>query len=138
MRFAVIFARCLLGGPFLVFGLNSFFHWMEPDPEGMPEAAMAFLGALDQSGYMLHLVGGTQALAGALILTGILLPLGLMLLAPVLVNIVAFHMYLDPRTGGMAFVAVLVVLFLFLCLAYASSFRGVLQPVARHQWSPRD
>jgi len=88
-------ARVLLGLGFFVFGLNGFVAFL-PQPEH-PGAAGAFLGALAASGYMLPLIKGTELIAGGLILSGRYTSFGLVLLAPVLVNIVAFHLALDPK-----------------------------------------
>src|SRR5688572_30599983 len=98
-------ARILLGLVFLVFVLNGFLHFIPPPSTPMPERAMAFIGALVATGYLLPLVAGTQAVAGALLLANRFVPLALLLLAPVIVNIVAFHVFLEP--SGLA-VALLV------------------------------
>ncbi|HXJ36398.1 MAG TPA: DoxX family membrane protein [Candidatus Eisenbacteria bacterium] len=87
-------ARILLGAGFVVFGLNGFLHFL-PNPE-MKGPAGAFIGALVSSGYMMTLVAATQVVGGALVLTGVFVPLGLVLLAPILVNIVLFHLVLEP------------------------------------------
>src|SRR5689334_11419172 len=73
----------------------------------MPPAAAAFLGALMKTGYMLPLIWGTEILAGVLILFGIFVPLGLVMLAPVLVNIILYHIFLAPSGMGMAMVVCL-------------------------------
>ena len=86
--------RVVLGLGFLTFGLNGFLNFLPPAPE--PERANAFLGALAATGYMFPLIKGTEVLAGALLLSGRLVPLALVLLAPVLVNILAFHAVLAP------------------------------------------
>src|ERR1035438_7178050 len=81
-------ARILLGLMFFVFGLNGFLHFI-PQPKTMPEVVAAFFGALAKTGYMLPLIFGTQALAGALLLANRFVPLALALIAPVIVHIVA-------------------------------------------------
>lgn len=120
-------ARALLGLLFLVFGLNGFLHFM-PNPP-VPARAGEFLGALAASGYMFPLIKGTEVVAGALLLSGRLVPLALVLLAPVIVNIVAFHLALAP--GGYGMLAVIVGLEAYLAWAYRDSFAGVLNPAAR-------
>src|SRR5262245_14008901 len=87
-------ARVVLGLIFTVFGLNGFLHFL-PQPPSTP-AAMAFGGALAATGYMFPLIKGTEVLAGVLLLSGRYVPLALTLLAPVVVNIVAFHLFLAP------------------------------------------
>jgi len=49
-RWIPAIARILLGLPLLVFGLNMFFHFIPEPKTAIPEGAMAFVGALVQSG----------------------------------------------------------------------------------------
>lgn len=88
MKYAIIGARVLLGLIFVVFGLNGFFMFI-PTPE-MTEAAGSFMGALVASGYIMMVVKTVEVLSGLMILTGRYLPLGLILLAPVSINILLF------------------------------------------------
>jgi uncharacterized membrane protein YphA (DoxX/SURF4 family) len=127
MKFAVIGARVLLGLVFVVFGLNGFFNFIAP-PE-MNETAGAFIGALAGTGYFMVVVKLVEVVAGLMILTGRFLPLGLILLAPVSVHILLFHIFLDP--AGLVMAVVIIVLQLFLAWAYRDSFRGVLQANAQ-------
>ena len=123
MKKAVLGARLLMGLMLLVFGLNGFFGFL-PDPEPTPEGG-AFIDALIDSGYLWSLKSAIEIACGVFLLTGLFTPLGLVLFAPILVNIVAFHFYPDvPANGGPAFL--LLFLELFLAWAYAPSFRGVL------------
>lgn len=114
-------ARILMGAAFLVTGLNGFFHFL-PEPE-LPQAARAFMGALVASRYMMPLVMATQVAGGALLVTGLAVPLALVLLAPVLVNIVLFHLYL--ARGGIVPGLVLSFCELILARAYWSRLRGL-------------
>ena len=82
-------ARILLGTIFTVFGLNGFLQFLKMPPP--PPAAGAFFGALMATGYMLPLIMSVQLFAGVLLLSRRLVPFALSLLAPVVVNIVAFH-----------------------------------------------
>ncbi|MCY0993999.1 DoxX family protein [Nannocystis sp. ILAH1] len=120
-------ARSLLGLLFLVFGLNGFLNFLPMPPH--PGRAGEFLGALAASGYMFPLIKGTEVVGGALLLSGRLVPLALVLLAPVIVNIVAFHLALEP--GGYGMLAFIVGLEVYLAWAYRDSFAGVLNPNAR-------
>jgi uncharacterized membrane protein YphA (DoxX/SURF4 family) len=89
-------ARIVLGAVFVVFGLNGFLHFIPMPP--MKPAPGDLMGAFVRSRYMLPLVAGTQVVGGALVLTGVWVPFALVLLAPVIVNILLFHLFLDP--GG--------------------------------------
>ncbi|SRR6266542_820894 len=116
-------ARVLMGLLFLVTGLNGFLNFL-PQPSSMPEGAAAFSGALLKTGYMFPLIMGTQLLSGVLLLFNRFVPLALALLAPVVVNIVAFHAFLAPAGLGLALVVLL--LELYLAWAYRKSFRPML------------
>ena len=118
MRIAVIVARILLGLVFFVFGLNGFLQFM-PNPPPTP-AAGAFFGALFATHYMFFLIFGTQVLGGALLLLGMMVPFALTILAPEVVNIVAFHIFLSPALLPMALVVL--ALELFLAWHYRAAF----------------
>lgn len=123
-------ARIAMGLMFLVFGLNGFLHFI-PQPKGaMPEAATAFFGGLIQTGYMSPLIFGTQTLVGALLLINRFVPLALALIAPVVVNIIAFHLFLAPSGIGPG----MVVLALELYLAW--SYRKLYRPMLAFRSSP--
>ena len=93
-RFLPSVARVLLGLIFFVFGLNGFLHFLPQPP--LPSAAGAFLGALAGAGYMFPMIKSIEVAAGAMLLANRGVPLALVLLAPVVVNIVAFHLVLAP------------------------------------------
>ncbi len=92
----VLVARILLGIILVVFGANKFVEFLPPlalDPNG---GAAAFFGALAKTGYMIPLVGLVEIVAGLLLVAKKFVPFALVLLAPISVNIVAFHAALDP------------------------------------------
>lgn len=124
---APVAARLFLGGLFVLFGLNGFFHFLPmPAP---PEKAGAFLGALAATGYMFPLIKTTEIVAGLALLSGRFVPLALTLLAPVVVNIVAYHGVLDP--AGLALPLVLAAVGIYLAYAYRGAFKGVLEANAK-------
>ena len=122
-RYLPSIARILMGLMFFVFGLNGFLHFI-PQPKNMPEAAGAFFGALMKTGYMLPLIFGTQVLAGALLMSNRFVPLALALIAPVIVNIVAFHAFIDPT--GAILAGVVLVLELYLAWSYRKAYLPML------------
>ena len=126
-------ARILMGLMFFVFGLNGFLHFI-PQPKTMPEGAMSFFGALMKTGYMLPLIFGTQAIVGVLLLSNRFVPLALALIAPVIVNIVAFHAFIEPSGAAMA--GVVLVLELYLAWAYRKAFLPMLAMRVRPGASP--
>lgn len=129
-RYLPAAARILMGLLFFVFGLNGFLNFIPaPPPETMPEGAVAFGMALMGSGYMIPLVKGTEVLVGLLLLANRFVPLALTLIAPVVVNIFAFHVFLAP--SGLVITFLVAALEIYLAWAYRSSFRPMLAPRAR-------
>jgi uncharacterized membrane protein YphA (DoxX/SURF4 family) len=120
-------ARLLVGGVFTLFGFNGFFHFLPMPPS--PLAAGEFLGSLVATGYMIPLIKGTEVIAGLLLLSGRFVPLALTVLAPLLVNIAAFHLFLAP--AGLATPVVLVAATLYLAWSYRDAFRPMLQATTR-------
>lgn len=99
MKIAVLIARIIMGLIFVVFGLNGFLNFIKgPLPPGL---AGQFIGALIQSHYV-WLVAGAQVIGGLLVLANRYVPLGLAILAPVIVNILAFHALMVPAGAQMA------------------------------------
>jgi uncharacterized membrane protein YphA (DoxX/SURF4 family) len=87
-------ARILLGLIFTIFGLNFFLHFIPvPPAEG---AAAAFMGGLFQSGYFLPFMKITEISMGVLLIAGIAPAFALVVLAPIVLNIVLFHLFLAP------------------------------------------
>ena len=95
-------ARILLGLLFLVLGLNGFLHFIPAPPP--PGVAGQFLGAIFASHFYV-VVFLTQILGGLLLLANRYVPLGLLLLGPVVVNILAFHIFMEPAGLPAAVVA---------------------------------
>jgi uncharacterized membrane protein YphA (DoxX/SURF4 family) len=120
---AIHAARILLGVVFFVFGLNGFLHFIPQPPMSGPPADL--IGAMIGSGYLFSFVKGTEVVAGALLLSGRFVPLALTVLAPVILNIVAFHAFLAP--SGLPLPLVIVALEIFLARSYWSSFASVVR-----------
>ena len=124
MKIATIIARVLLGLMFVVFGSNIFLHFI-PMPPLPATLAGDFSKALMQSHYI-YVVGLLQVMGGLLLLTGRYIPLGLTLLGPVIVNILLFHIFLDP--SGLPMAILVGALALFLLWRYKSNFGGLVKP----------
>lgn len=124
MKTLTTIARILLGLVFLVFGLNGFLNFIPPPKSGMSEGAMAFGMAMMKTGYLIQLVSGTEVVTGALLLLNRLVPLVLVVLAPVIVNIIAFHLFLDR--SGLVIAGGVLLLELYLAWVYRRSFVPLL------------
>jgi len=117
-------ARVLLGLIFTVFGLNGFLHFL-PQPPMQPGPALTFIVGLLGTGYFFPLLKATEVTAGLLLLSNRFVPLALTVLAPIVINIVAFHAFLAP--GGIPLALVVLALEGYL----AWTLRGVFAPVLR-------
>ncbi len=117
-------ARILMGLPLVVFGLNGFLNFIPPPSAPLPAGAAAFAGALFATGYMMQLIAATHLIVGVLLLANRFVPLALTLLAPFLVNSVAFHVFLEPSGRPMA--AIFVALELYLVWVHRRAYRSLL------------
>jgi len=127
-------ARVVLGLAFFVFGLNGFLHFLPQPPMSGPPAN--FAGALFATGYMFPLIKGTEVAASLLLLANRYVPLALAVLAPVLVNIIAFHAFLAP--AGLILPLVLLGLELYLARSYRDAFAPMLRARTEpHRATPR-
>lgn len=97
--------RIILGLILIIFGINKFVGFM-PMPE-LPEAAASFMGALSKSGYMFPLIGSVEVIVGLLLVLNKWVPFALILLAPVAVNMILFHLNLAPGGTGPAALVIL-------------------------------
>lgn len=121
MRIAALIARLLLGLIFVVFGLNAFLQFipMGPPPTGL---AGQFIGALFQSHY-LWVVAVLQIVGGVLLLVNRYVPLGLLILGPVIFNILLYHLLLNPVGMGMA--VLVTALWFIVFYAHRGAFAGI-------------
>ena len=123
MKIAATIARLLLGIIFLVFGLNIFFHFIPMGP--MPTGAMGqFAGALFSSHYI-YVVGVFQVVPAILLLINRYVPLGLTLLAPVIVNIDLTHIFMAP--SGLPMAGVVTLLWIVVFAGVHTAFHGLFQ-----------
>ena len=113
-------ARVLLGVVMLLTGLNKIF-WFAPMPHMSP-ALTAFMGALKGTGYFLPFIGIVEATGGALLLVNRFVPLAITILAPVLVNILGVHTFLDVRGFPLA-----LILDVYLAWVYRDAFRPMFE-----------
>jgi len=112
-----------MGSVFVFFGLNFFLQFLHsPPPPSGP--AGDFAKALFVSHYF-YVVGALQLVGGVLCLSGRFVPLGLTLLGPVIVNILLFHILLNP--AGLALAIVVSVLALIVLWHHRAAFAGLVK-----------
>ena len=121
MKFVTLIARLLLGLIFVVFGLNGFLNFLDMGP---PPAGLAgqFIGALFLSHYF-WVVAALQIAGGVLLLANRFVPLALVLVGPVIVNIICYHVFLHP--SGSALAAVVTILWFIVYYAKRQYFSGI-------------
>lgn len=114
----------LLGAIFIFFGLNFFFQFMPVDapPEG--STAAAYIGALYTSG-TLAFIKFLEVLGGLLVALPKTRKVGLLILIPIIVNIVAYNA-LIAKDGFHMDVALVAVLALFLLFKERAAFIQLL------------
>lgn len=103
MRKVQVGARVLLGLIYFVFGgmgLAMAFGLM-PMPEAPPmsQAAEDFMKGMMGTGYFFPFLKLTETVFGLLLLLGAAVPLALVVLAPVTLHIILYHLYLSAGIG---------------------------------------
>lgn len=120
---SVMAVRILLGLIFTAGALNGFLILAGKKPF-MPVNRKA-IAYLTDTGYLYALVKITELAAGVLLLSGFYAPAGLMLLAPVVVNIFWMHLLHDKPLVWVGLV--LLAMEVFLLTAYGEYFVPLLQ-----------
>ena len=122
MKITSVIARFFLGLIFLVFGLNGFFHFLSmPAPTGV---AGQFMGALFVSHFLI-VIFVIQLVGAVLLLVNRYVPLALTLLAPIIINVLLFHLLMAP--SGLPLAIVVTVLWVLVFLSVRSAFTGLVQ-----------
>jgi len=123
MNKAVVAVRWLLGVLLLTASVTFLLKLVTPPP--MEGAMKTFTDGMAATGYMLPTVKVIELLCGLAFVTGRFVPLATVVLAPITVNIVGVHVFLDPKGLPVA----LFVLGANLFLAYAR--RDVFRPLLK-------
>src|ERR1700733_13764119 len=128
MKVTVTVARVLLGLVFAAAGLSGFFLISHP-PAAPPGLAGQFQDVFFRS-YWVLFVDGVELIGGILLLSNRYVPLGLALLAPVIANIIVFHVTMAPM--GLPVAAVVTALWAVVATRYRASFAPlfVQQPLS--------
>jgi uncharacterized membrane protein YphA (DoxX/SURF4 family) len=126
MKVATIILRILLGLIFLIFGINKLHTFI---PAAMPTGeAGVFLGALASTKYF-AIIGLLEAVGGLLVAAGRFVPLGLTILAPIIVNIFLFGLFLDNH--GIPMAGAVTAVWLFLFWRYKNNFTPLFEAKAK-------
>lgn len=88
-----LLVRIVLGFVLVIFGSNKFLHFI-PLPPATGSAA-EFMSSLNATGYIFPVVGLLEVFIGAMLLLKKWVAFVLILLAPISINILLFHLFLD-------------------------------------------
>lgn len=98
--------RILLGITLVIFGSNKFLHFIPLPPA--TGAASDFMNSLGATGYIFPFVGMLEVVIGVMLLLKKWVAFALILLAPISINILLFHLFLDiPGVSAALLVAML-------------------------------
>lgn len=125
-RIIHIIARFSFSFILIFFGLNQFLHFLPH--HGFPPEAQALFDAFQNAGYILNAVGFVQILLGITLLFNRYVPLALMLFAPILVNVLLFHLCVD--IGGLPKVVPTLLLYSYFVFKYRNLFNIVIKKLA--------
>ncbi|MFN8391327.1 MAG: DoxX family membrane protein [Bdellovibrionota bacterium] len=96
MKVAKIIVRTLMGLLFIFASVTYLFNLM-PQPE-LTGATKVFMDGMLATGYMMTLIKITELVCGLAFVSGFYVPLASIVIAPVIVNIFLFHLFVD-RSG---------------------------------------
>lgn len=120
MKIIGIIARILLGLIFAFFGSNLLFNFLHAP---MPTGTLGeYMGALYTSHYIIA-IGVFQVIGGILMLVNRYVPLGLVILGPIIVNILLVHFLMAP--SGIPMACVVALLWALVYWRHRSAFQGL-------------
>lgn len=117
-------ASVLLGVAFIVFGANGILQFLGTPPPPTDASVLAVMSVMHIS-YLGKLVAITQMLGGGLVLYPRTKFLGILLLMPVIVNIVFFHLVHDISSAPVWLI--IFILFVVVCISEKKSFEQLLK-----------
>jgi putative oxidoreductase len=122
MRMAATISRYALGFLFTVIGLNGFLQFLPAPP--LPPLAGQFLGVLIASHFMVPIFL-LQIVCGLMFFVNRWVPLALTMIAPVIVNILLYHMLMNP--AGIVPGLIAAICWWLVFLRVRPAFDGILQ-----------
>jgi len=118
MKVLLTISRFLLGLIFIVFGLNGLYTFI-PVPEYHP-----FMEIMVSTRFIV-VVKVLEIIGGILLVSGRFTVLALIILGPIIVNILLYHLFIDPRNMVVGFVNLL--LYSFIAYSYRSYFKHLFE-----------
>lgn len=123
MKIAVIIVRLLMGLMFLFASVVVLFKLMpQPDLTGNVKV---FMEGMATSGYLMTLLKLTELLCSIAFISGFFVPLATVVIFPVTLNILMFHLFLEPN--GLLIAILLMIGNLFLAYYYRERYKPMLK-----------
>lgn len=122
MKIAMIIVRTLMGLLFLAASIVVLFN-LVPKPE-LTGAIKTFNDGMEAAPYFIPLLKVTELLCGLAFISDRFVPLATIVIAPVIINIFLFHLFLD--LSGLPVAIFLVAANIFVAYYYRKSYAGIL------------
>ena len=119
----MVIVRTLMGLLFIAASVVVLFN-LVPKPE-LTGAVKTFNEGMDAAPYFIPVLKLTELLCGIAFLIGRFVPLATVVIAPVIVQIFLFHVFMDR--SGLPVAIFLVAANIFVAYYYRDSYRGLLQ-----------
>jgi uncharacterized membrane protein YhaH (DUF805 family)/uncharacterized membrane protein YphA (DoxX/SURF4 family) len=129
MKPLILVGRLIFGAWMLASGINYFFFSIWPQPTGHEPLAIQLMSALVDS-RLLNVAMVIQLVTGALILTGLFVPVALCVVMPISTCALFWSVILDHQPLGTVLALAAFALNGLLMLGYLQYYRGALQPHA--------
>ena len=123
METATLIIRILLGLVLVIFPINALF--LKKFSPKMPDKAQQVMDTFRDTGYLLHFTQWIELLVGICLLTGFFIPLSLIVLVPISINILLFHVFLAPPVVGPGLF--IFAMNVFLLISYKASYLHLIQ-----------
>lgn len=123
MKIATAIVRLLMGLMFLFASVVVLFKLMpQPEPTGNVKV---FMDGIAATGYLMTLIKVTELVCALAFLSGFFVPLAVVVIFTVIVNILMFHLFLEP--AGLPVVILLILGDLFLAYCYREKYKSMLK-----------
>ena len=126
MKIAYIIVRILVGLLFIFASVAVLFN-LAPPPPDLPARAKIFMDGVNATGYLMTLIKVTELLCGLAFVSGFFVPLATVVIAPITINILLYHIFVLPEQG-LPVGIFLVLANIFLAYYNWDKFKTVLEP----------
>ena len=123
MKIVVIIVRVLMGLLFLFASIVYFLN-LFPQPE-LAGNTKTFMDGVNATRYLMPLIKFTELFCGIAFVSGFFVPLATVVIAPIVLNIFFFHVFVD--TSGLPVAIFLVLANIFLAYANRDKFKPLLE-----------